>query len=135
VEELTALLSAYHPLPNQDDTLYWKGKKEFSAKILQQLLHMEVEVEVESLVCSVWMNLVPPKVEFFMWLTLLGKINTKELLCKKGILLDCQTLCTFCSAHTENLDHVLLNCSFSWRVWCSIADDLGQNLASHATFK
>jgi len=96
---------------------------------------MELEVEVESLVCSVWLNLVPPKVEFFMWLTLLEKLNTKEMLCKKGVLSVNQTSCTFCSSHTESLDHVLLNCPFSWRVWCSIVDDLGQKLAYHTTFK
>jgi len=86
---------------------------------------MEMEVEVESLVCSVWMNLVPPKVEFFMWLALLGKLNTKEMVCKKRILLESQISYTFCSSHIESLDHVLLNCSFSWKVWVSIAKELG----------
>jgi len=64
VEELIALLTIYHPLPNQVDTLLWKDKKEFSAKILQQLVSMEMAVEVESVVCSVWMNLAPLKWSF-----------------------------------------------------------------------
>uniref|UniRef100_A0A7C9F570 Reverse transcriptase zinc-binding domain-containing protein n=2 Tax=Opuntia streptacantha TaxID=393608 RepID=A0A7C9F570_OPUST len=135
VTGLTDLLSAHFPLPNQEDTIHWKGGKEYSAKVLQQLLYMEMEVEVESLVCSVWLNLVPPKVEFFMWLVLLGKLNTKEMLCKKGVLSVNQTSCSFCSSHTESLDHVLLNCPFSWRVWCSTAADLGQQLVYHTTFK
>ena len=96
---------------------------------------MEMDVEVDSMVCSVWMNLTPPKVEFFMWLTLLGKLNTKEMLYKKGVLSVNQTSCTFCSAQSESLDHVLLQCPFSWKVWSSIADDLGQKLVLHTTFK
>jgi len=95
---------------------------------------MDMAVEVDTLVCSVWMNLVLPKVEFFMWLALLGKLNTKEKLCKKGILFASQSSCTFCSSHIENLDHVLLNCPFSWRVWVFIAKDMGQDLAIYSTF-
>ena len=132
---LIDLLSHHFPLPTQEDSITWKGKKEYSAKILQHLLNMEMEVEVDRMVCSVWMKLVPPKVEFFMWLALLGKLNTKEMLYKKGLLSANQTSCTFCGSHLESLDHVLLHCPFSWRVWNSIADDLGQKLVSHSTFK
>jgi len=34
VKELTALISAHHPLPNQEHILYWKDKREFKAKVL-----------------------------------------------------------------------------------------------------
>jgi len=134
VEDLKAVLATHAPLPNKEDIIHWKGKNEYSARILQQLMFMEMEVEVDSLVCSVWMNLVPPKVEFFMWVTLLGKLNTKEMLWKKGILSVNQNSCTFCSANSESLDHVLLHCPFSWKVWCSVAEDLGQNLVCQSTF-
>ena len=132
---LTALLVNHHTLPNQQDSLCWKGKTVFTAKALQQMMYLEIAVEVQSLVCTVWMNLVPPKVEIFMWLALLGKLNTKEMLCKRGVLQEEQNTCTFCSAHSENLNHILLNCQFSWEVWCSIANDLGQQAVKKPTFQ
>jgi len=135
VEELSTILTEHHPVLNKEDTLTWKGKKEYKAKVLHQMLCMEMAAEVESIVCSVWMHLAPPKVEFFMWLVLLGKINTKEKLCTKGILPADQTLCALCSAQTETLDHVLLNCPFSWRVWTSVATELGQVLTVQPSFK
>jgi len=135
VEELVDIVSDHHPVPNQADTLTWRGKQEYKAKLLCQLLSLEMTVEVESMVCSVWMHLAPPKVEFFMWLALLGKLNTKEKLCKRGILPANQDLCVFCSAQPENLDHVLLNCPFSWKVWITIAKEMGKELTVHPSFK
>ena len=133
--QLTELLSGHFPLPNQEDSITWQGKKEYSVKMVQQLMFLDLEVEVDSVVCSVWMKLVPPKVEFFMWLALLGKLNTKERLFQKGIISIDQSLCTFCSACSESLDHVLLQCPFSWKVWCSVTEDLGQKVCIYPTFK
>jgi len=133
--DLTKLLADHFPLPNQEDKITWKGKEEYSARVLQQLLYMSMEAEVDNVVCSVWMNLVPPKVEVFMWLTLLGRLNTKERLHRKGVLSANQVACTFCSVQPESLDHVLLQCHISWKVWGSIAEDLGLELIMHPTFK
>ena len=135
VDVLAILLADQHPLPDQQDSLYWKGKKVFKTKVLQQMMHVDIAVEVESLVCTVWMNLVPPKVEIFMWLALLGRVNTREMLCKRGILQENQNIYTFCSTHSESLDHILMNCRFSWEVWCIIANDLGQQILRQPTFK
>jgi len=62
------------------------------------------------------MNLAPPKVEFFMWLAMLEKLNTKELLCKKGVLKEDQKSCTFCADEAESLNHALLACPISWSI-------------------
>jgi len=72
------------------------------------------------------MNLAPPKVDFFMWLALLGKLNTKQRLCDKGILQGNQTACTFCETQPETLDHILLACSKSKLIWTTIANELDQ---------
>jgi len=50
----------------------------------------------------------PPQVEFILWLALLGKLHTKELMARKGILLANAISCSFCSSHIEDLDHLLL---------------------------
>ena len=122
-DELYALLSHQHPNPTHRDTILWKGSPNYKAKDLQKLL--TVTVEVDSLVCTVWMNLSPPKVEFFMWLALLGKLNTKEVLLGQEILSNGQTVCSLCSLESESIDHVLMKCNVSWKLWRYFAAELG----------
>ena len=81
------------------------------------------------------MNLAPPRVEFFMWLALLEKLNTKELLWRKGVLQEDQIECTFCSVQVESSSHLLMSCPVSWKVWCTIAEDLNQELHMPDSFR
>uniref|UniRef100_A0A7C9DGK8 Reverse transcriptase zinc-binding domain-containing protein n=1 Tax=Opuntia streptacantha TaxID=393608 RepID=A0A7C9DGK8_OPUST len=82
-------------------------------------------VAVDDLASTVWMNIAPPRVEFMVWLALLGKLHTKDMLVKKRIILEECNLCSFCSMHTETCDHLLMHCSVAWQVWSEIANDLG----------
>ncbi|KAJ8429203.1 hypothetical protein Cgig2_032989 [Carnegiea gigantea] len=107
--ELCNLLQQYPPARDKKDYALWCKKKEFSTN---KLLHkvdkaMRQTAEVDCLVSSVWINLAPPKVEFFVWLALLGKLNTKHMLLRKGVISDRDLNCSFCGIHDEDLDHVL----------------------------
>uniref|UniRef100_A0A7C8ZX61 Reverse transcriptase zinc-binding domain-containing protein n=1 Tax=Opuntia streptacantha TaxID=393608 RepID=A0A7C8ZX61_OPUST len=64
-------------------------------------------------------------VELMAWLALLGKLNTRERLVKKRIIPAELNKCTFCSNHSEDINHLLLSCQISWRVWKAIAEELG----------
>jgi len=132
LNELLSLLSQHYPQQNQDDTLLWKDDTKFTVKDLQQSITMDVAID--NLVCTVWMNLAPPKVEFFMWLALLGKLNTKQRLNGRGILKDNQNACTFCAMEPETLDHLLLTCPKSMSIWTSVANELDQHLSFPDTF-
>ena len=70
-----------------------------------------------------------------MWLAILEKLNTKELLWKKGLLNEDQIRCTFYSDQAENFNHVLMACSVSWNIWCTMAKDLNQALSMPDTFR
>jgi len=70
-----------------------------------------------------------------MWLALHGKLNTKEMLWKKGLLQEDQISCSFCLAQTENLNHILMTCPVSWKTWCSIAKNMDQVLTMPDTFR
>ena len=88
--------TAVPPIRNKKDDALW-CKKEFSTK---KLLHrvdkaMRQTAEVDCLVSSVWINLAPPKVEFFVWLALLVKLNTKHMRLRKGVISDRDLNCIF----------------------------------------
>lgn len=63
--------------------------------------------------------MVPPRIELFSWLALLGRINTKEKLVRIGIISGDENSCVLCNESTENYNHTLLHCPFSWAVWTS----------------
>lgn len=70
---------------------------------------------------SVWYNVVPLKVQFFMWTTTLQKISTKDMLQRKGFASQCMPLmlsgrCT---------SYLLIHCPFSWDIWNGIIKDFG----------
>ena len=91
--------------------------------------------EVDTLVCTVWRDIVPPKVELMLWLALLERLNTKSMLVKKKILQSQDNICSFCAQQEENIDHLLLNCQVSWSIWCHIAVDFGIQVIRHQRFR
>jgi len=133
LDALSAVLSQNCPKQDQVDTILWQGKNTFSVKEFQR--SVSKVIEVDNIVCTVWKKLAPPKVEFFMWLALLGKLSTRQRLFEKGLLQEDQVYCPLCALYPESLDHILLSCSFSQQVWLSISTELGQSLIAAATFK
>jgi len=90
---------------------------------------------VDTLACTVWRNIAPPKVEVMLWLALLERLNTKTMLVKKGILQSQDNVCGFCAQQQEDIDHLLLNCQFSWSTWCHIAANFGVQVVRHQKFR
>ena len=124
---LQDILQQHHPRHNAHDQLMWCKKNSFSTRGLMAEVEKltQVNAEVDNLASTVWMNVAPPKVEFMTWLALLGKLNTKEMLVRKGILTPEENNCSFCHSNPETLDHLLLSCAVSRNIWSSIAADIG----------
>jgi len=137
VDALQRCLQHYKVDQSKDDRLWWGTEKCYTVKALQKQLSSRDSSRdsCDNLVCKAWMKLAPPKVEFFMWLALLGKLNTKEVLWRKGILQEDQLECPFCSAPKETVDHILMDCPTSWEIWSLIAKDMHQNIPKPMTFR
>jgi len=131
--KLQDLLQLHYPSRQHADKIQWCQRSKFSTTELvskaSQLTHDPAAVD--NLASTVWKNIAPPKVEFMVWLALLGKLNTREMLVKKNVIPPEANQCSFCLNHPETIDHVLLSCPFSWGVWSSIAEDLGLRLINH----
>ncbi|KAJ8445424.1 hypothetical protein Cgig2_031237 [Carnegiea gigantea] len=118
------------------DRILVDKEEEFSSN---KLLHkvdkvMHQTAEVDCVFSLVWINLAPPKVEFFSWIALLGKL-TKHKLLRKGIISDQDLICNFCGIHNEDLDHVLVTCAFSWSIWSRFIQALDRQMDKKDTFR
>ena len=113
----------------------WDGNQDYNVRAFQKTINRGLDCD--RVICKAWMKLAPPKVEFFLWLALLGKLNTKVMLWKKGILQANQLSCPLCvvQIEVESLDHLLMHCPISWSIWQTIAKELGKAITRPATFK
>ena len=117
-ESMHSILQQHSPTTAGRDQLAWDLGNNFTVRSLYSKVanQMESGGSVDRIVCSVWQNLVPPKVELMVWLALLGKLNTKDNLLRKGIIPIDLHQCTFCQNHVEDIDNLLVSCS----VTCSV---------------
>jgi len=132
---LHKILQQNQPVLNGVDTILWDGNQNYTVTAFQKTINRGVACD--RVICKAWMKLAPPKVEFFLWLALLGKLNTKVMLWKKGILQADQLRCPLCAVQTEleSLDHLLVNCPISWIIWQTIAAELGKVIITPANFR
>ena len=94
----------------KDDRLSWSAKpsEEFSVRSIYDWWMARQGVR-SSILKIVWENQAPPKVKNFVWLVVLGRVKSSELLLKSGFIRDeNEALCVFCGSAIESLDHLLL---------------------------
>ncbi|XP_060190500.1 uncharacterized protein LOC132619685 [Lycium barbarum] len=70
------------------------------------------EVAWSSLICH---SVASPRTVFILWLALLGRLRTQDLLIKWGI--DVNGTCVLCKNGLETQEHLLFHCYFSKKVW------------------
>lgn len=120
-------------LNDQDDDRVWDENKQiFLANTVLKLLINKRWVSVTSVVVDfpydlVWNSLfVPPKVDFFVWTLIRGRVLTVDNLKKRGIF--CVNRCTVYGVEEETVHHLFVDCRISESIW----DFFG--LSFHAAF-
>lgn len=73
----------------------------------------------------VWYNVVPLKVQFFIWTAVLERISMMDMLWRKGFALP--SICLFCNKNSKSIRHIFLQCPCAAEVWCGVAKDFGVN--------
>jgi len=127
---LQTMLQQKYPRRTVTDSLHWGQEGKFSVRSLyRKAVNIKCrDINVDTLICAVWKKLAPPKVELMVWLALMGKLNTKGMLARKGMISEDLNACTFCTDQVEDIHHLLITCQVSWNIWKTIAADFGQTI-------
>lgn len=118
--DLKRLIHGVHLSFSTPDEVIWAPDKNgsFSVKsVSTELAKTSSPVNLEA-TKLMWRGLVPPRIEIFVWLSCLGKLNTRAKLAKINVILAAEDSCPFCQSESETVDHILLHCKYSWKVWC-----------------
>ncbi|XP_056688782.1 uncharacterized protein [Spinacia oleracea] len=120
LHNLLQLLSGVSLSPGDLDTFIWAPSKKgcFSVKSFSfELAKSEPNFPHKNFT-GIWKGLVPYRVEIFVWLTLQGKLNTKDKLCHLGIIGPTTSACSLCNSTLESCQHLFLHCSIARDIWC-----------------
>lgn len=109
----------------------WTANGEYSASSAYHAFFVGMTSLVGA--TDVWKVSVPPKVKFFFWLALHGRLWTAERQRRHGLQQD--AACALCGQADETTNHLLVGCVFTREVWHRLLaragrQDLGPSAAS-----
>ncbi|XP_028114676.1 uncharacterized protein LOC114312615 [Camellia sinensis] len=105
-----------------EDTLVWEASKTRRFTVESVYKFLEGGFGRYSRTSKrVWVKYIPPRVQFFGWLAWKGRLKTADFLLRIGVLnANASTLYIMCKSVDESINHVLLSCPVTWRVWSKI---------------
>ncbi|XP_071692038.1 uncharacterized protein [Rutidosis leptorrhynchoides] len=121
LEELERMLKAYGLDNSSKDTTKWilDNKGLFSVKKLSVLLDEKVLDNYKGNFETLHNNLMPKKVEVFLWRTLLHRLPVRTELDKRGVDLHSVT-CPICDDDLETVEHIIWPCKTANDVWTRV---------------
>lgn len=125
IDDFSALLhiiSAYWIRTSIEDSLVWWPDPTgcFSIKSFNKWYNRVTTTAIVN--PEIWNSKAPPRAICFLWTAGMGKILTQDNLCKRGrIIVSAYPLCLQAS---EETNHFLIHCPFSYAVWVSVLQKL-----------
>ncbi|XP_016192273.1 uncharacterized protein LOC107633152 [Arachis ipaensis] len=124
VHQLHEILLSFKLTNGREDSVVWKFDKtgDYSTKSFVRVMQEEVlpeEVTSYSFTSAVWKGFVLPRVELLSWFALVGRVNTKDRLCRLRVIDQQDNRCLLCGTPVETAYHLFLSCEITWQVWCA----------------
>lgn len=128
VDEVLEKIQTFRIKENEEDMMMWTEALEpFSTSRCLVSLEKASFTNLGSRIPNVWNKLGAPKWQAFMWLAYMGKILSKRLLVRIGLIGNEEARCAACGEDEEDSDHILLSCRIAWRVWSLVMSRWGFN--------
>ncbi|CAL8157247.1 unnamed protein product [Prunus armeniaca] len=128
VIKLLETLEGFRLCASKRDRRRWDLEESgsFTCKSFQSFLRNKGRVVTFHPFSLVWKAKSPPKVKVFVWLVALGKVNTLDLVQRKGPFMYLSPQwCVLCKHCEENVDHLFLHCPFSLSLWGLLWREVG----------
>jgi hypothetical protein len=103
---------------NHDQRIFVWGEKYTSARYYRFLFE---RVPKHDIMTVIWSSKTLPKIKVFLWLLMLDRLNTRDIMSRKNWIIDSGTDCSLC--HTANLEtrsHLFFECDFARSCWNEI---------------
>jgi hypothetical protein len=113
--DLWIKLHDYNFDENLEDTISWTLTEDGQYTAASAYKAQFFGATISNFRRSVWKTWAPPKVKFFAWLALQNRLWTADRLQKRGWPNNGN--CPLCSRNAESIDHLLLHCRFTQRLW------------------
>ncbi|XP_071695658.1 uncharacterized protein [Rutidosis leptorrhynchoides] len=125
---LESLIKSFQFNQNSDDTFEWSMASDgnFSVKKLTNFINEKLFHSVQSNHETLKNNLVPKKLEVFVWRTIKKRLPVRMELDKRGIDLN-SLRCPICDDDLESVDHSLIFCKYSLELWNRVCKWWGFN--------
>ncbi|KAJ0595123.1 putative reverse transcriptase zinc-binding domain-containing protein [Helianthus annuus] len=116
-----APLKCFDDFKRTEDKWVWGNEDgvDFSAKSIRVKLAVAAGRDTD-LQRFHWNSWVMPKVNYLIWRAILGGVDTKDALVRRGVNLG-NTLCCRCGLENEDVKHVFVGCLAARSVWWQIS--------------
>lgn len=114
-------------LSYEEDHILWNFT--LTCKYSVQSLYVVINHRgvIPKFVSSVRKVVIPPRVQFFLWLLSKNRLLTRDNLVKRRDVSD--PSCLFCNEH-ESIPHLFFECFVARNIWHIISDLLGHDLGA-----
>lgn len=118
-EQLIQTLRSFPLHRGSCDRLVWKHdvNENFSVNSLRRWKGRGDPSDVFLLLRGVWKAKIPPKVWYFTWQLVHGRLLVLDYLHKCNCATDSPNVCPFCGLPSETVDHLFIKRMFSWMIW------------------
>ena len=119
--ELQAYISQLEPYQqdiNDQWTYIWGNQKYSSNRYYQ---HHFAQLQPQQAILWLWKSKCVPKIKFFAWLLLNDRINTRNILRRRGKYLEEAYSCVLCQYDIEEtVDHLFFDCPSALSQWSAL---------------
>ncbi|GAB4840998.1 hypothetical protein Ancab_039666 [Ancistrocladus abbreviatus] len=120
VNHLQALVGSSQLHRHRSDGWTWDLSKDgcFTVQAAYRFLNDGFHFPNLVMLTLIWKAKIPVKVQVFIWRAANDAIQTRHQLFNRGVLSrDNVLLCERCGLQVEDIDHVLLRCTYAYDVW------------------
>lgn len=129
MQQLNNLLSRLDEvsMENEPDVWHYVWNSHYQSKKVYDLFFCHLQASPA--ITMIWKNKCTMKLKMFLWLLLMEKLNTREMLQRRQVNLQSGPNCVMCTrAIVEDSSHLFFTCPFAHQCWQFLGIDWNFNL-------